>query len=88
MTCTEERFSKEHNVALLPVTVDGKISTAFAASHTDNGQAEKLGIKYFPALILVDPKNQKVQPLHYGFIAGSELRRRFLQIATNFQEGV
>ena len=84
---TIEKFSRDNNVALIPVAVDGKNLATFATSHTDRGQAERLGVKHFPALILVDPKNQKVRPLHYGFIADSELRRRFLQIATNFQEG-
>ena len=84
-------FSQENNISLIPITVDGKrleVFTNFRMNQTDNGQVEKLGIKYFPALILVDPKNQKVRPLNYGFISDSDLRRRFLQIATDFQEGV
>lgn len=85
---TIESFSKENNISLIPVSVDGNNLAVFATSQSDSGQAEKLGIKHFPALILVDPKNQKVQPLNYGFISGSDLRRRFLQIATNFHDGV
>jgi len=85
---TVHRFSKENNISLIPITVDGKLIDTFSVNHTNNGQAEKLGIKYFPALILVDPKNQKVVPLHYGFISDSELHRRFLQVATAFKEGV
>ncbi|MEI8055415.1 MAG: type-F conjugative transfer system pilin assembly protein TraF [bacterium] len=81
-------FSKENNISLIPITVDGKLINTFEANHTNSGQAEKLGVKYFPALILVDPKNQKVIPLHYGFISDSELHRRFLQVATAFKEGV
>lgn len=85
---TIEGFSKENNISLIPVSIDGKSLEVFGASHADNGQAAKLGIKYFPALILVDPKSQKVLPLNYGFISDSDLRRRFLQVATDFQEGV
>lgn len=85
---TIESFSKDNNISLIPVSIDGKNLEVFATSHADGGQAEKLGIKYFPALILVDPKNQKVKPLNYGFISDSDLRRRFLQVATDFQEGV
>lgn len=87
LASTIESFGKDNNISLIPVSVDGKNLEVFATSHADNGQAEKLGIKYFPALVLVDPKNQKVQPLNYGFISDSELRRRFLQIATNFRDG-
>ncbi len=85
---TIESFSKKHNISLLPVSVDGKNLPVFDTNHVDNGQAEKLGIKHFPALVLVDPKDQKILPLNYGYISSSELRRRFLQVATNFQEGV
>ena len=88
---TIESFSRDNNISLIPVSVDGKKLEIFAnptMSQIDNGQAGKLGVRYFPALILVDPRNQKVRPLHYGFISDSDLRRRFLQVASVFQEGV
>lgn len=85
---TIEAFSRENNLSLIPVSMDGKKLEVFKINHTNLGQAEKLGIKYFPAFILVDPKSQKTVALNYGFISDSELRRRFLQVATNFQEGV
>ena len=81
-------FSKENNIFLIPISVDGRLINIFESNHINNGQAEKLGIKYFPALILVDPKNQKILPINYGFISDSELHRRFLQVATEFKEGV
>lgn len=86
-------FSQENGISLIPVSMDGKLIEVFDQNQNgqdnqvNNGQAEKLGIKYFPALILVDPKNQKVIPINYGFISDSELHRRFLQVATNFKEG-
>jgi conjugal transfer pilus assembly protein TraF len=88
---TIESFSRENNISLIPVSIDGKkleVFGSFEMNQIDSGQAERLGIKYFPALILVDPKNQKVRPLNYGFISDSDLRRRFLQVATDFKEGV
>ena len=83
-----ESFSRGNHISLIPVSMDGKTLAVFGSNQIDRGQAEKLGIKYFPALILVNPKNQKIQPLNYGFISDADLRRRFLQIATNFQDGV
>ena len=80
-------FGRENNISLIPISVDGKLIDIFENNHVDNGQTEKLGIKHFPALILVDPKNQKVIPINYGFISDSELHRRFLQVATEFKEG-
>lgn len=85
---TIKSFSEDNNIALIPVSVDGKILDSLVTSHIDRGQATKLQIKHYPALILVNPKTQEIQALHYGFISESELRRRFLQLATNFQEGV
>lgn len=79
-------FSQDNKIALMPISMDGKIISVFKGSAMNNGQAEKLGIKYFPALILVDPKHHIVQPLNYGFISYGELRRRFLQVATQFEE--
>ena len=83
---TIKGFSRENNISLIPISVDGKPIDIFATNHINNGQAEKLGIKHFPALILVDPKNQKVIPINYGFISDSGLHRRFLQVATEFKE--
>lgn len=83
-----EAFGRENNIALIPISVDGKKIDVFGNNYINNGQAEKLGIKHLPALILVDPKNKKVIPLNYGFISEAELRRRFLQVATGFKEGV
>jgi conjugal transfer pilus assembly protein TraF len=80
-------FAREYHVALIPVAVDGKILAVFPGSRNDSGQAAKLGITYFPALVLVDPASQEVKPLNYGFIAQDELKRRFLQVATDFKEG-
>ena len=88
---TIESFTRENNISLIPVSIDGKrleVFTNLTMSQIDNGQAGTLGVRHFPALILVDPKNQRVQPLHYGFISDSDLRRRFLQVASGFQEGV
>ena len=81
-------FSRQHKIALIPIAMDGQPVELFGNSQLNQGQAEQLGIKHFPALILVEPKSKQVVPLHYGFIAESELRRRFLQVATNFKDGV
>ena len=81
-------FCQENHISLLPITVDGQKLALFTTSQINNNQAEKLGIKHFPALVLVDPKSQEAIPLHYGFISDSDLRRRFLQIATNFKEEI
>jgi len=82
-------FVQENNISFIPISVDGKALDMFATSGKINsGQAEKLGVRHFPALILVDPGGKKVRPLNYGFISSTELRERFLHLATDFKEGV
>ncbi len=79
------RFSQTHKLALIPVTVDGTPLASFPTTRPDGGQAKRLGITHFPALVLVDPINEAVQPLAYGFITGDDLARQFLNVATRFK---
>lgn len=41
--------------------------------------------RYMPALFLVNLKTQKMSPLSYGFVSTTELKERFLDVATNFK---
>ncbi len=85
---TIDDFSKQHKISLIPISMDGRPIELFRKNQLNQGQAEQLGVKYFPALILVEPKSRRIVPLNYGFISESGLRRRFLQVATNFKDGV
>ena len=81
-------FAKIHRMALIPVSVDGKSLAIFPKSQSDHGQAKALQIHYFPALVLVNPKTGAHQAVAYGFIAQDELKRRFLNMATQFKRAV
>ena len=81
-------FCKRNRITVIPVSVDETTLPIFENSRIDHGQAKTLGVKYFPALILVNPKSRQIKPVSYGYISGDELRVRFLQVATNFKEGV
>ena len=81
-------FVQENNISFIPVSVDGEVLEFFAEGKVNQGQAEKLGIKHFPALVLADPRGKIARPVNYGFISGAELRERFLQIATGFRESM
>lgn len=54
-------------------------------SRTDQGQAQRLGVKYFPAMMLVDPKQGSVRPLSYGFISQDDLAKQFLNVSEDFK---
>ena len=52
---------------------------------TDGLTAQRLGVKYFPAMMLVDPKQGSVRPLSYGFISQDDLAKQFLNVSEDFK---
>lgn len=79
-----KNFRETYALSVIPVSVDGVINPLFPDSRTDGGQAERLGIRYFPALMLVDPKSGTVKPVSYGFISQDDLAKQFLNVSTDF----
>lgn len=80
-----KNFRDTYKLSVIPVTVDGVISPILADSRYNQGQAEQMGIKYFPAMMLVDPKRGSVRPLSYGFISQDDLAKQFLNVSTDFK---
>lgn len=80
-----KEFTRAHAISLIPISVDGRVSDLLPQTRLDRGQAERLGVSFFPALILVDPKASDVRPLAYGFISQDDLAKRFLYVVTDFK---
>lgn len=80
-------FSKRFGLHVTPVSVDGVSDPLFPTSQMDRGQADQLKIRFFPALILVNPNTQKIQPVSYGLVTQDMLARQFLLVATDFAKG-
>lgn len=80
-----ETFIEAHRIALIGVSLDGVLLPGMAHNFADHGQAKALGVKAYPALILVNPKTHQTQPIHYGFASLNELSKAFLNVATNFK---
>src|SRR3990167_4161696 len=78
-------FCTRFGLSLIPVSVDGVISPNLADSRRDTGQANRLGVRYFPAVLLVNPNNQQILPVAYGFTTQDALEQRLVQVANNFQ---
>lgn len=78
-------FCKRFNVPLMPVSVDGVASPEFMHSRIDQGQANRLGVHYFPALLLVNPQNKRVSPVAFGLTTQDVLMERIKQVATQFK---
>ncbi|MCW8445696.1 type-F conjugative transfer system pilin assembly protein TraF [Fluoribacter gormanii] len=78
-------FCRRFNLTLMPVSVDGVASPDLMDSRIDQGQANRLGVHYFPALLLVNPQNQRVSPVAYGLTTQDVLMERIKQVATQFK---
>jgi conjugal transfer pilus assembly protein TraF len=78
-------FCKRFRIQLMPVSVDGAISPELLNSRMDQGQADRLGVHYFPALLLVNPANQRVSPVAYGLTTQDVLMERIKQVANQFK---
>lgn len=79
------QFAQQHGLSLIPVSMDGARSEALPQTRPDTGQAARMGVTQFPALMLVEPGGGQYQPLAYGFMTQDDLARRFLDVATDFK---
>ena len=73
---TVKSFSHKYNWSLIPITLDGKNIPEFPEARFDNGIANKLQISGVPALIMVEPKANKVFPIAIGAISEEEILER------------
>lgn len=78
-------FCAGNGISLIAISVDGAVSPTLPQSRTDTGQAQRMGIRYFPALFLVNPRDESYQPVAYGFITPDDLSKQFLNVATGFK---
>ena len=78
-------FSNRFHIPLIPVSVDGEISSDLGNSRMDKGQANALGVRFFPAMILVNPKTKKTAPIAYGLTTQDVLIQRLMLLITNFK---
>ncbi|WP_159282623.1 type-F conjugative transfer system pilin assembly protein TraF [Rahnella variigena] len=78
-------FCAGNGISLIAISVDGSVSPTLPQSRIDTGQAKKMGIRYFPALFLVNPRDESYQPVAYGFITPDDLSKQFLNVATGFK---
>jgi conjugal transfer pilus assembly protein TraF len=81
-------FCKRFKLDLIPVSVDGIQSYQLPSSRLDKGQANALGVRFFPALLLVNPKNHQSMPVAFGLTTQDLLEKRLVQVATQFKGDV
>jgi len=78
-------FCEKNHFSLIPISVDGTPSPELPKSRRDNGQADALGVRFFPALLLVNPKTRETSPVAYGLTTQDVLTRHLVAIATDFK---
>lgn len=77
-------FCADRGIALMAVSVDGKLSDQLPQSRPDSGQAEQMRVTHFPATFLVDPKSRQWQPLAWGFMSHDDLDNQMVSVLTRF----
>lgn len=73
---TVKNFAHKYNWSLIAITLDGKTIPEFKDARIDNGMAHKLKISSVPALIMVEPRVNKVFPIAIGAISEEEIIER------------
>lgn len=80
-----QAFAEKYGWEVMPISLDGANLEGFPKAKRDNGISQNLGIDSVPALIAVNPKDNKVFPISFGMVALDEIERR-IEILWNFIE--
>lgn len=75
-------FAKTHHFALMAISVDGIQSPLLQSSRVDKGEAAALNVRYFPAVLLVNPQTQQTTPVAYGLTTQDVLARHIERVVT------
>lgn len=78
-------FCSQFHFTLIPISVDGTRAPDLPNSRLDNGQADALGVRYFPAVLLVNPATQESKPIAYGLTTQDVLTQHLIAVATHFK---
>ena len=78
-------LARRFGLYVMPVSVDGKGLDAFDNAVVDKGQADSLGVRFFPAVLLVEPKTGEHAPVAFGLTTADVLQKRLFDVATNFK---
>ncbi|MBL8510270.1 MAG: conjugal transfer protein TraF [Betaproteobacteria bacterium] len=77
-----KRFEAAYGLRIFPVSLDGGGLPDFREPRTDNGIATRLNVSHVPALFLVNPATQQLQPIGVGILSEVELLTRLYTVAT------
>ncbi|VAX52170.1 conjugal pilus assembly protein TraF (plasmid) [Escherichia coli] len=78
-------FRDTYGLSVIPVSVDGVINPLLPDSRTDQGQAQRLGVKYFPAMMLVDPNRAVFARYHTALFRRTTWQNNSLNVSEDFK---
>ena len=82
---TVKSFANKYNWSLIPITLDGKTIAEFPEARSDNGMAHKLKVNAVPALLMIEPKSNKILPIAIGAISEEEIIERIDLLTRDLQ---
>lgn len=80
-------FSQNYHISVMFVSEDDSKNSSNPNVHVDENfeRAHALGVNYFPAVLLVNPKVGTYQVVSYGYHSQDELASRLLSISDNWK---
>ncbi|MCH9625622.1 MAG: hypothetical protein S4CHLAM123_07980 [Chlamydiales bacterium] len=78
-----QEFSEKYGWEVLNVSVDEVVLEQLHNTKKDNGISKKMEIALFPALVVVDPRNDIVHPIAFGLVSIDKIEEN---IMLQFQE--
>lgn len=72
-----QEFSQKYGWEALNISVDGEILN-LPNGKSDNGITTQMGIKVFPALVVVDPKKNTVTPVAFGLFSMNKIEENLV----------
>lgn len=79
-------FCERMALPLIPVSVDGTRARELPDSRLNKGEAEALGVRFFPAILLVNPKTKETLPIAFGFTTQDVLEQNLVSVIHHFKE--
>jgi conjugal transfer pilus assembly protein TraF len=80
-----QRFAKKYGMSLLGISMDRTVLKSIQQNKVNQGQAQKLGIKTVPALVLYNAKTKVVKPVLYGFATQDKILTRLYALFNQYQ---
>ncbi|MBP9777694.1 MAG: conjugal transfer protein TraF [Rickettsiaceae bacterium] len=69
-------FANKHDIAIIPVALNGIVNESFPMATPDSGRANKLEVKVAPTIIAMNVRTGEASPLAVGIISEMELEER------------